>query len=251
MKNQVFRPVLAITVGVLLVTGCTPNKTEEFPTPVATPTVEDTSTDEPYEPTSTPTLVPESEPKPEVKVDVTLFKAKPVKGVSPEDAEQILDVAAGFAIHGFSPEFLNGSWADKDMEEIASGFSPFSTTSVVAAFSAINPSDPESANSLSAVAALFSPSKKITATPMCLEASEPQDCLYSDLVLSAPEMSIVDQQVEVKFTASSTRDLLLDGKPASSDVIISHTLFFTQDENDKWAVNGVNNTFTYGKVEER
>lgn len=248
MNKRLLHLLLATAVIPLLLTGCTNAKEEVYPTQVASttsPTIE--PDDEIVTQTPAPSTSPKA-PKSAALLNTDAFIAQPLKGMAPSDMSQILLTAQEFAIQGFHPEFLNGNWTQKSIEEIALVFSPYVTSPVKTALETIDITDPESATSLSSLAALFTPTKKITATEECLNAVDFSGCLYTDLVLSKPTIKMVDKQVEVTFSASTQRDLLLEQMPATSDVTINHTLYFVQDDEHGWLVNGINNTFEYGKV---
>lgn len=255
MKKNSSRLLAALIASGILIAGCTPGKDEEvYPTPVAPTTtiVEDGLEEEPAEPateTTTPAVAP-SYVKPAASIDTSALAAKPINGVTEADVEDILEITEDFALAGFDVSFLNGTWIERDIEDIASDFTPYVSPSVLAALESIDIKDPESANSLASVAALFTPSKKIKPTHICLDATVIEDCLYTDLVFSAPVLNTVDGQVLVDVSVSSTRHLLLEDSPAKSEVIIHHELYFKKDDTNKWVINGINNTFSYGKVEE-
>lgn len=248
MNKRLFYPLVMIPLVLALTTGCTSGKEEVYPTQVATT---NTSTIEPEDEVVTQTPAPSASPqlsKPNVTLDASQFAAKAIKGTDQADIDDILEVAQNFALQGYDPDFLNGTWTQKTMPDIASDFSPYVSEPVAFALESIDTTDPESAMSLSSVAALFTPTKKITATEECLQAVSPTGCLYTDLVLSEPKVALVDKQIEVTFSASSQRYLLLEGEPATSDVVINHTLYFSQDDDRGWLINGINNTYEYGIV---
>lgn len=249
MNKRLFSPLVIIPLVLALTTGCTSGKEEVYPTQVATT---DASPSEPEDEVVTQTPAPSASPqlpKPNVTLDASQFVAKAIKGTEQADIDEILEVAHNFAVQGYNPDFLNGTWTQKTMSDIAAGFSSYVSEPVALALESIDPTDPESAMSLSSIAALFTPTKKIKATEECLQAVSPTGCLYIDLVLSEPKVALVDKQIEVTFSASSQRYLLLEGEPATSDVIINHTLYFSHDDDDRgWLINGINNTFEYGIV---
>lgn len=235
MKNRLMLGITALSLSTLMISGCglfdKDNKNPDDP-PV---NVDKTD-------------LPDVKNPPDPKQLELVLPNDSLGKFSAGDVKEAQTVAQEYIIKSLTtPELLSGRWWEKghNLEKFTT-LGKFSQD-LKDDITNLNPTTGLGAQTTQSLALFLAPSEDITSVPECV--NELKNCSGKPF-FGAPEWKAVnDKVIQVKVTASVTRDVIQDKRTQQVLDTYNYSLGMSKEDNG-WVINQIQNSYTIGKFTE-
>lgn len=247
MRNRTLYTALA-TLAILPLAGCGLfGTTEPPPAPEQSTTASSTAPDAsaaPTEGTGKPTGA-----LPEVSLDMAAVKGlEAPEGANASQFSQATGNIEAYTLAMFDPTYLSGEWKDQPADERWGAFRDSVGDELYEDMTALDPNDIEHSNTIFSLAAVFTPTKTVTAPAACTpDASALKGCLTEDIITSDATAAVESESQLYVFTYKVSTARAVDIQEEAGQITLNYDVKLWVDPETGRVVS-VNNSYSFSEA---